>query len=102
MCVSRVKSDGVRRSRSSVFGVSTMATLIEPPRIDWWALCSERAQPARAAPPIATRSAIQAHGLRSATRLAFPEQAVDRRAREHRLRQEADDGTVVEEFAQVL
>src|SRR5919204_938865 len=55
-----VNSDGVRRARSWVSGVSTIATLREPPAFDLPPLSWPPPQPTKAATPIANGSAIKA------------------------------------------
>src|SRR3954452_23553230 len=60
MWVLSVNSDGVRCARSCMFGVSTIATLIEPPARVPPPFCLWPPQPATATAPIASRTAIHA------------------------------------------
>jgi hypothetical protein len=55
-----VEHDGVMRE-ARVLGVSTIATLIEPPPSDRVPSSPPREQPPRAAPSIASRAAMTAH-----------------------------------------
>src|SRR4051794_38184640 len=60
MPVLRVNNDGVRCARSSVFGVSTIATLIEPPRFAPALAPPPPKQPAGITAAIVSRAAIKA------------------------------------------